>query len=133
MEFPDRRESQRVEIDTPLRAEIPALGIECSLLDVSFGGFLVETAIPFALGDEHEFLVTTRDRRQAAMLRASTVYCHRRTASVTNPTFASGFGFVDPEDPAVRQVVLALVDVVGPSRRRPTSLSEFVQFWQSAS
>lgn len=132
MESLDRRQNPRVDIDGPLRAEIPALGIECNLLDVSFGGFLVETTIPFSLGDEHEFLVTTGDRRQAAVLKARAVYCHRRTASETDPTFASGFGFLDPEDPATRQAVLALVDHVGASTRRPTSLSEFVQFWQSA-
>jgi len=133
MELPDRRQSPRVDVDGPLFARIPSLGLECQLLDVSFGGFLVESPVAFALGEEHEFLVTTGDRRHAAVLKARAVYCHRRTASEDQPTFASGFGFLDPEDPATRQAVLALVDHVGGSVRRPTSLSEFVQFWQPAS
>jgi hypothetical protein len=132
MELPNRRQNPRVDVEEPLRAAIPALGVECQLLDVSFGGFLIESTISFSLGEEHEFLVTTGDRRQAAMLKARAVYCHRRSASETHPTYASGFGFLDPEDPATRQTVLALVDHVGAGTRRPTSLSEFVQFWQSA-
>jgi Tfp pilus assembly protein PilZ len=132
MELTDRRQSHRVEFEEPPRAVIPALGVACQLLDVSFGGFLIESVVPFSLGEEHEFFVTTVDKRHSATIKARAVYCHRRSASEASATYASGFGFLEPDDPATRQVVLSLAESLGSATPRPTTLSEFVQFWQSA-
>jgi hypothetical protein len=129
MDYPDRRHSPRVDMEEPLRARIVSLGIDCLVLDASEGGMLVETDRPFALGEEHEFLVITDDLKNAAVFTARAVYSHRRSASTTNPTYASGFGFLSPDDPGVRQTVLALIDNAGGVVDQPTSLRDFLQFW----
>ena len=133
MEHPDRRQEPRVVAGASLHAELVPTGLDCRVLDVSYGGFLIESPVPFSVGEEHEFLVTTADRHQAAVLTARAVYCHRRTASETAPTYASGFCFSDPEDPSTRQVVFALLDRLNSEHYPLTTLTEFIQFWQPAS
>jgi hypothetical protein len=97
-------------IDVRLRAEVVSLGcLEVRIVDLSQGGFLIESPIAFKAGTEHEFrLVGQGDQR--TRVRAKCVHCSRRTASETAPTYAGGFAFVDRSARETQRRVLALLD-----------------------
>jgi hypothetical protein len=97
-------------IDVRLRAEVVSLGcLEVRIIDLSQGGFLIESPTAFEAGTEHEFrLVGQGDQR--TRVRAKCVHCSPRTASGTAPTYAGGFAFVDRSAREVQRRVLALLD-----------------------
>jgi hypothetical protein len=110
MNHADRRTFPRIRIDVRLRAEVVSLGcLEVRILDLSQGGFLIESPSAFEAGTEHEFrLVGQGDQR--ARVRATCVHCSRRTASETVPTYAGGFAFVDCSARETQRRVLAFLD-----------------------
>jgi hypothetical protein len=97
-------------IDVRLRAEVVSLGcLEVRIVDMSQGGFLIESPTAFEAGSEHEFrLVGQGDQR--TRVRAKCMHCSRRTASGTAPTYAGGFAFVGRSARETQRRVLALLD-----------------------
>lgn len=97
-------------IDVRLRAEVVSLGcLEVRIVDLSQGGFLIESPTAFEAGTEHEFRLAGQGD-QRTRVRAKCVHCSRRTASETAPTYAGGFEFVDRSARETQRRILALLD-----------------------
>ena len=119
MTISERRHSPRMDSEQLLRAELVTReDLELSVLDLGMGGILVESAVPFMPNAEHEFRITTADGQEAAVLKVRTVYCHRRTASESAPSYSSGFAFLNTDAPATSHCIQALVDAVACALRR---------------
>jgi hypothetical protein len=98
-------------IDCRLRAEDVSLGcLEVRIVDLSQGGFLIESRTAFEAGTEHEFRLVGRGAERGTRVRAKCVHCSRRTASETAPTYAGGFAFVDRSTRETQRRILALLD-----------------------
>jgi hypothetical protein len=69
------------------------------VINVSFGGFLVESATPFEPGDVYDFRFRTSRHKRPAVFKARAIY--RVEHSLTDPAtpFSCGFAFLDAEDP----------------------------------
>jgi hypothetical protein len=119
MTFVDRRQITPFDAAGPLRCRSVTLDLVVSVLDFNAGGLLIETSMPFMPSVEHIFEVATRDGACIALVRARAVYSHRRTASEREATYASGFAFVDLQEPATRQQIRALLDAAAPNRASP--------------
>jgi hypothetical protein len=100
----DRRKSPRLESDTVLRATVIAAGHEdvqvqvVKVLNVSFGGFLIESGVAFEPGETYEFRFDT-GRRRSAHFKARAIYRVERPAMSDDARHACGFAFLDAEDP----------------------------------
>jgi hypothetical protein len=69
------------------------------VVNVSFGGFLVESATPFEPGDIYDFRFRTSRHKRPAVFKARAIY--RVEHAYTDPAtpFSCGFAFLDAEDP----------------------------------
>lgn len=94
-----------------------------SVLAFNGGGLLIETSKAFLPAVEHVFEMTTADGALSARLRARAVYSHRRTASERDATYASGFAFLDLDDPATSTQVCALLAQVTPVRQHEQDIT----------
>jgi hypothetical protein len=83
-----------VIVDPPLRARVIGPDADVSIVDVSFGGFRVHSAVAFEQGAEFEFLVFPRTGSEVMRIDATATHC--RVLS-TEPTvlFETGFAFAD--------------------------------------
>jgi hypothetical protein len=108
MTHAERRSFPRINVR--LRMEVVSLGcLEVRIVDLSQGGFLIESPTAFEAGTEHEFRLVGQGE-QRTRVRAKCVHCSRRTASETAPTYAGGFAFVHSSARETQRRVLALLD-----------------------
>jgi|SRR5579864_312906 len=109
MTHAERRTFPRIHVR--LRAEVVSLGgLEVRIVDLSQGGFLIESRTAFEAGAEHEFRLVGQGDQPMTHIRANCVHCSRRTASETAPTYASGFAFANRSARETQRRILALLD-----------------------
>jgi hypothetical protein len=89
-----------------------------TILDMSRGGFLLETSMPFALDTLHRFCVALPDGTWDTLLTAAAVHGHQRTVhSEGGPRYVTGFAFVSPYGIDAQARLASLVDRVSSVRR----------------
>ena len=70
----DRRRAPRIEVLSQFHGQSVTLGVPVTLLDISLGGFRIETSVVFPLGAIHEFRFTLADSK-AIEVRARVLHC----------------------------------------------------------
>jgi hypothetical protein len=82
------------------------------VLEVSFGGFVLETAAPFPVGSRHLFRFETADDSIDLTVAARVVYSRRDSASARHSWYVSGFRFLPPSDGDAAEHFDRLLDLV---------------------
>jgi hypothetical protein len=88
----ERRRAPRVEILGEIAGEFVTGDSPVTVLDLSPGGFSIETPIPLSIEDTHEFRFAVRDGISVFVL-AKVV--HRRPSPRKPGTYVVGFEFLD--------------------------------------
>ena len=89
----DRRRTPRVSVVARVYGHIVSLNLPTTLLNLSPGGFLMQSPVEFPVGAVEEFRFTANGID--LVLRARVV--HAMTASrVDGPVYLTGLAFVDP-------------------------------------
>lgn len=99
----NRRRTPRLDM-TDGRILIVEVGAryETTLIDLSTGGFLVSTAVPYPLDVQRDFLFTDRERGWRIQLEARVVYSYwHEEGFAQRPEYRTGFSFVNAEARAI--------------------------------
>jgi hypothetical protein len=94
-----------LDVDGPLsalalsasRPQAPVQVVQ--VINVSFGGFLVESATPFAPGDVYDFRFRTSRHKRPAVFKARAIYRVEKSLADPAAPFSCGFAFLNAEDP----------------------------------
>jgi hypothetical protein len=102
----ERRRSPRVKAVSLLHGYWVELDMPVRVLDISLGGFAVESPIPFPTGSEQTFLFSTGDGRET-LVRCQ---CRNvRTAEANGATISvAGFQFLPQPEEDLRVVIEAV-------------------------
>jgi PilZ domain len=103
----DRRNSPRLEVLHRIHGKLRALDIPVRLLNLSYGGFLMEGPLEFTLGGTHDFRFTM-PRKTPVVLLARVIHISRRMDTPA-PTYVAGLEFEDQDDAAVSAAIESLV------------------------
>jgi len=101
----NRRKNPRLDVDGPLsalalsasRPQAPVQVVQ--VINVSFGGFLVESATPFVPGDIYDFRFRTSRHKRPAVFKARAIYRVEHALADPAAPFSCGFAFLNAEDP----------------------------------
>jgi hypothetical protein len=107
----ERRQSPRIEILGQLDGFLMTVDTPVRVLDVSAGGFGVETPQPLTAGDVLECRFELRDG-VAVILQARVMHCRPKKGRRTSQRYLAGFQFVEaptPEAEAGRAQLMARV------------------------
>jgi PilZ domain-containing protein len=108
----ERRRFPRIEILGRIQGKIRPLDVPITLLNLSLGGFLMQTTTEYRVGEIHEFQLTMH-RRDPIMLRARIAHAMRVTAE-GGPLYLFGLEFVAgdarPSQHAIESLVSALLE-----------------------
>jgi hypothetical protein len=105
----ERRKHTRVPAAEHVRATVGDDAQDVTIVDLSRGGFLLESSTPFSVGTIHQFRIALRDGRWMTMLTARSM--HGRPRARTN-RHLTGFAFVEPLGEEARARVHTLVEHV---------------------
>lgn len=94
----DRRQTPRLEVLGLVHGHIVSLDARMITLDLSEGGFSMETTFPIDVETEHDFRLVGPDGTWNR-LRARATYCTRHLMSDGTPRYVSGLTFIDPASP----------------------------------
>jgi hypothetical protein len=89
---PERRQNPRLEILGRVHGRLIPLNVPVTMLEISLGGFSIETGIPFAAGEVHEFQLTS-DQRPEAVISAKVIHSLRATAPNGSLRYVTGLQF----------------------------------------
>jgi hypothetical protein len=123
MTGPNRRKSPRWDVDGPLsalalsasRPQAPVQVVQ--VINVSFGGFLVESATPFVPGDVYDFRFRTSRHKRPAVFKARAIYRVEHSLADPAAPFSCGFAFLNAEDPFTLWRIRELMHDVTSARR----------------
>jgi hypothetical protein len=93
-----RRRAPRVAAGEQLQVDVVSVLVPAEVLDLSFGGFSIETRCSLRVGATHQFRFLTAAGR-TVILRAKVVHCRRRATDDWSERYVSGCEFL--YDPAV--------------------------------
>jgi hypothetical protein len=88
-----RRESPRIEVEAVLDGKLARGNLRLSLVDLSFGGFSVESVLAFPPSTRHMFRFTTASG-VAVNVRADAVYSRPSGMHDGADQFVAGFKYV---------------------------------------
>ena len=103
----DRRADSRLEVLERIQGELRALDTPVTLLNLSYGGFLMQTPVDFTIGGSHDFRFTS-GLETPIMLRARVVHTMRATAAGVR-MYVVGLEFEDQETLEFKQAIESLV------------------------
>ena len=134
MNGPNRRKSPRLDVQGPqsalaLSASHPEAPVQVvHVVNVSFGGFLVESATPFVPGDIYDFRFRTSRHKRPAVFKARSIYRVEHSHSDPAVPYACGFAFLNADDPftlwRIRELIHALTSSLDAEPPEPTSASD---------
>jgi hypothetical protein len=107
----DRGRTPRLEVLERIQGELRALDMPVTLLDLSYGGFLMEAPVDFIVGGSHDFRFTAA--RQALIVLCARVV-HSAPTGVA--TYVMGLEFEEADSAAVQDAVELLLDLLEKSR-----------------
>ena len=99
----NRRRSPRADVLTQIRGRHVALDLLVLVRDVSWGGFSLESAMPFPVGGRHTFQFWTNDGR-TTMTTAECRHCTAVAPRNGQSLYVAGFSF-----PVQRHAQLQLI------------------------
>jgi hypothetical protein len=105
----ERRQHPRVPARDHVRARIEDDAQDVTIIDLSRGGFLLESATPFRVGSIHQFRIALADGRWMTLLTARSMHARLRPDTDRHLT---GFAFVEPLGDEARARVHTLVEHV---------------------
>jgi hypothetical protein len=105
----ERRQYPRIPASGQVHATLPDQAQDVTIVDLSRGGFLLESAEPFMVGSLHQFRVALKDGRWMTLLTARSMHARTRPESGRHLT---GFSFVEPLGDDARARVHMLVEHV---------------------
>ena len=105
----ERRQFPRVPTAEHVHASLDNDAQDVTILDLSQGGFLLESGTPFPVGAIHQFRIALRDGRWMTLLTARSMHVRPRAGSTRHLT---GFSFVEPLGDEARARVHTLVQHV---------------------
>lgn len=96
----DRRRDPRIDVsDGRIRATEVGAGFDVRLLNVSAGGFLVSTPVPYPIDAIREFVFAGRDPGVRVLLEAQAVFSDWDPGDFSHwPEYRTGFRFLNPEN-----------------------------------
>jgi len=115
----DRRKTPRIDVEGPLTAlalsaSKPTMPVQAArVINVSFGGFLVESPTSFEPGDIYDFRFKTADGRRPAVFKARAIYRVERALADPDSQYAAGFAFLNGDDPFTLWRIRELIKAVG--------------------
>ena len=107
----DRRRAPRIEVLSQFHGHSVTLGVPVTLLDISLGGFRIETSVVFPLGAIHEFRFTLADGT-AIEVRARVLHCGIHTTPRGLLRYSAGLEFVSGPANVAHPDVLRLIEEV---------------------
>jgi len=112
---PERRRYPRIEILGRVHGSVRPLDVPITLLNLSLGGFLMQTPMQYQIGETHEFQLTMA-QKDPIVVRARIAHAMRVTVE-HGPLYLFGLEFVDADvresKPAIESLVSALQDPHG--------------------
>jgi len=106
----DRRQHPRVSARGHVSAEVADAAQPVTIVDLSKGGFLLESASPFLVDSIHQFRIAMTSGQWLTLLTARSM--HTRPAGDNPPRHLTGFAFVEPLGEEARNRVHMLVEHV---------------------
>jgi hypothetical protein len=106
------RHAPAIDAGDWLHATLVNTAAPVRVLEVSFGGFVLETAAPFPVGSRHLFRFETADDSINLTVAARAVYSRRDSASARHSWYVSGFRFLPPSDGDAAEHFDRLLDLV---------------------
>jgi hypothetical protein len=84
---------------------------DVQLIDISTGGFLASTPIPYPLNAIREFMFRWRNGG-SGVLRAAAVYSHSRPVGGESQwlEYLTGFSFLDAQSPSIAEEIDAVME-----------------------
>lgn len=134
MNPPDRRKTPRLDVEGPLsalalsvsRPQAPVQIVQ--VVNVSFGGFLVESPTSFEPGETYDFRFRTDHLKRPSVFKARAIYRVERSLSDPAATFSCGFAFLNADDPftlwrirSLMKDVTAALDAERPTAAPPSA------------
>jgi hypothetical protein len=107
----DRRRAPRIEVLSQFHGHSVTLGVPVTLLDISLGGFRIETSVAFPLGAVHEFRFTLADDTTIEV-RARVLHCGIHTSPRGVLRYSAGLEFVNGPANVAQPDVLRLIEEV---------------------
>jgi hypothetical protein len=107
----DRRRAPRIEVLSQFHGHSVTLGVPVTLLDISLGGFRIETSVVFPLGAVHAFRFTMADGK-AIEVRARVLHCGILSSTRGVLRYSAGLEFVNGPASAGQPEVLRLIEEV---------------------
>ena len=92
---PERRRYPRIEILGRVRGSVRPLDVPITLLNLSLGGFLMQTPMEYQIGETHEFQFTM-GQKDPIVVRARIAHAMRVTVD-HGPLFLFGLEFIDAD------------------------------------
>jgi hypothetical protein len=112
----ERRRYPRIEILGRVKGVVRPLDVSITLLNLSLGGFLMQTPIEYRVGEIHEFQFTMVEK-EPLIVRARIAHAMRATVD-HKPLYLFGLEFVDRATPTGDEPVQSLMSALlasGPS------------------
>ena len=106
----ERRRYPRIEILGRIEGVVRPLDVPITLLNLSLGGFLMQTHVEYHVGQIHEFQFTM-SKKNPIIVRARIAHAMRATVD-HKPIFLFGLEFVDRDRPANDQAIGSLVSAL---------------------
>jgi len=107
----ERRKTPRIEMLGQIFGQVLSVDTPVTVLDLSMGGFSVETACAFRSGSHHQFRFSL-EHGASVIVIAEVVHCRRRTAPSGKDLFVTGLKFLENPDTsaAVAYIIEQVLD-----------------------
>lgn len=93
-----RRRAPRIAASDQLQVDVVSVLVPAEVLDLSFGGFSIETRCSLRVGAAHQFRFLTAAGR-TVVLQATVVHCRRKATADWSERYITGCEFL--YDPSV--------------------------------
>ncbi len=107
------RDRERVPVPSPLHGEVQVYQ-PMTILDVSFGGALIETLFPLHLDSLHDFRISLENR--SIVVKGRIAHCHIEQLHDGIVLYRAGVEFVEPSE-HVRAAIDEFVEALKAARR----------------
>ena len=105
---PERRRTKRVDVRSRMPAQLLALNVPVTVIQIGLGGFRVRTSFVFLVGSIHEFRFPLGDG-STVDVSARVIHCLPRVTKDGTPVYVTGLEYVDSDDRKAETAATALL------------------------